>query len=195
MLVAIGRKTDHKVLEASCRAPYDQESLRTAVVTNYGGLSEDYVFYAIEETAIEAVRYMRGDECSFVWGGDAITGIDFTKEDSYKVMRFFVTDENGQESDTLVANGIDYLTISASIWDHEMLNMDSTFSGEVLVPLMDPDKRMAYTKIMFVDGEAQKIFKTTKYGIWRIPNKHKFTDINVITTNETALDINAIMDL
>jgi hypothetical protein len=161
----------------------------------FGGVPNDYFVYVNSDDSIEAKRVMAEDEFVPVWNNGVITGLDFTPEDSYRIMRFEPRDENGNVNDTLTANGVDYVDITASIWVAGLSAIDTTFNESLQIPIINPDKKQAYIKTAFVNGIATKRFKTLEYGVWNIPNKYKFKDQHIKITDEEVLDINALMDL
>jgi hypothetical protein len=190
-----GKIADKTIIEYGFRSPFNLTDLRTAFANNNGGVYTDYYIYSIDETQVDAARIKNGDEFDAVWEEDSIVGLSFAKEDNYRILRFQVKDDTNQLNDTVTANGIDKLTIYVSVWNSDLLSIDNTFNETLLLPLTDPDKRNAYVKLTIVNGLASKEFKTTKYGIWNIPNNYKFKEYNLKTTSEIILDINALMDL
>jgi hypothetical protein len=191
----VGKIADHTILEVGTRAPFNLTDLRSAYASNFGGVYTDYYIYSIEESNPLAIRALREDEYNVVWEDDAITGLDFTPEDTYRIMRFEPRDENEIVNDTLTANGVDYIDITASVWDCNVSAIDITFNNTILIPITNPDKKTAFVKTTFINGIATKRFKTLEYGIWNIPNGYKFKEDHIKITNEQILDINALMDI
>jgi hypothetical protein len=190
-----GKIADQTTLEWGIRNNFNLTDFRSAFAKNYGGEYTDYYIYSVDESNAGAVRAMKGDEFVVVWEDGAITGLDFTPEDTYRIMRFEPRDENGDVNDTLIANGVDYVDITATVWDPTLTNIDTSFNSDVFVPIINPDKKLAEVKITFTNGVSVKRFKTTEYGTWNIPTGYKFKDQKIKITNEMVLDIHAIMNL
>jgi hypothetical protein len=190
-----GKRTDKSTVESGFRTSFENNQLRQSFANNYGGIYTDYFIYSVDESMVDAERIRNAEEFDAVWEGEDIIGISFNKEDAYKVLRFQVKDITGVNNDTLIADGVDNLIISVSVWNPGLVDIDTSFNEMILLPLTDPDNRRAFVKLQLVNGLASKEFKTTKYGIWNIPNNYKFEGVNLKTTNEMVLDINALMDL
>ena len=191
-----GRVSDQTILEFGTHSDFNLTDFRTAFAQRFGGVYTDYYIYSVDVSNADTVRAMKPDEeFTAVWQDGAIIGLDFTIEDTYRIMRFEPRDENGAVNDTLTANGTDYLDITASVWNPSLTEIDATFNETLQIPIINPDKKHAFIKALFNSGVSVKRFKTLEYGVWNIPCNFKFKDYHIKTTSEQVLDINALMDL
>lgn len=166
-----------------------------ALCNNYGIVDSNLSLYYVEESNADAVRIRNGDSYTLIWTDGEITSFDFSIEDARRILRFNVKDENNVDSDTLTANGIDYLTIYAYVFLPDLSAVDTSFSETILIPVRNPAGIQCFIKSTFANGIATKVFKTTEYGIWTIPNGYRFSDISLKISNEITYDINATLDI
>ncbi len=172
------------------------DSFKNSLATNYNVELTNLSFFVEQDNSSNISRIVNGDEFSLAWdSNNCISGFDFSKEDSRNILRFEVRDETGEYNDTVLANGVDYLSIMAYIFLPDFSNIDTTFNETMLIPIKSPSNITAYIKVLFVNGIANKIFKTKEYGIWTIPNGYKFKDINLKISTEMVYDINATLDM
>lgn len=165
-------------------------------VAKAGGTANDYSIFKITDGSINQKKISAGENFDLVWDNATtptkIIDISFAKEESMLIMRFLPQGPDGQITDTLVADGIDYITITVSVWFADLSNIDTSFNKTLLVPIYNPIKKLCYVKITFVDGVAQRQFKTTEYGVWNIPLGYRFDEVNTKISYEQILDINAL---
>ena len=165
-------------------------------IAKAGGVPDDYSIFKIADGSINQKKISAGENFELIWDNTSspvkIIDISFAKEESMSIMRFMPQGPDGRITDTLVADGIDYLTIICSIWFADLSGIDTSFNKTLLVPLYNPIKKLCYVKATFVNGISQRIFKTTEYGVWNIPLGYKFDEANVKISYEQVLDLNAL---
>ena len=172
----------------------DDEALKF-VIAKSGGVAGDYSVFRIADGSQNQKKISAGEKFDLVWDNGSpkkIIDVSFTKEESMLIMRFMPQGPDGQITDTYIADGIDYLQITCSIWFADLSSIDTSFNQTLLVPLYNPIKKLCYVKTTFVNGIAQRQFKTTEYGVWNIPVGFKFNEANVKISYEQVLDLNAL---
>ena len=172
-----------------------RNAFRLALCNNYGIDNSNLSLFYVAESNDNVARIRNGDTYALVWEDGEVTGFDFSDEDAKNILRFDVKDENNVTNDTLTANGTDYLTIYAYVFLPDLSGLDTSFNQTILIPIIDPSGKNCFIKTAFVNGVSTKVFKTTNYGIWKIPNGYRFTDVPLKISNEITYDINATLDL
>ena len=175
--------------------PKQNNAFRSALGTNYGIADDNLSLFYVAESDASVARIRSGDEYALVWTNGEVTGFDFSDEDAKNILRFDVKDENNETNDTLTANGVDYLTVYAYVFLPDLSAVDTSFNQTLLIPIIDPSGKTCFIKTAFVNGTASKVFKTTNYGIWRIPNGYRFANVPLKISNEIKYDINATLDI
>lgn len=200
-MLIIANKIDQTVVEIFGPASYepqDTEAINMSVA-RYGNTFSDYTIFRIANETSTQRKISSGEKFSLVWNdivpNGIIVDIDFTIEDSYLILRCLPVGSTGEVTDTLVADGIDYIDINTSIWLPDLSVIDTSFNEILLIPVYDPQKRLTFVKIEFFDGVAVKRFSTTVFGIWNIPLDYRFPNFNVKISTEQILDINALMPI
>jgi hypothetical protein len=187
-----------------------REIIINNILEQNGGVEEDYFIYYIENGSETQVRLFSSDEFDLVWsdvdhGGEVgitheITDIDFSKEDNKRQIVFIGYDpERPEERKTeFLANGTDGILLKCTVFDPSdptMQKVDTTYTEEIMVPFTDPDKRLAFSKVQFTNGYSEKVFKTTKYGLWSIPSGFNFEGKNAKTYAGAKYELNALLDI
>jgi len=175
--------------------PTHRDAFRAALCNNHGIVDNNLSLFYMAESDANVIRIRNGDTYALVWTDGDVTGFDFSDEDAKNILRFDVKDENNETNDTITANGTDYLTIYAYVFLPDLSELDTSFNQTILIPIIDPSGKNCFIKTTFVNGVSTKVFKTTNYGIWRIPNGYRFADVPLKISNEIAYDINATLDM
>ena len=175
--------------------PTHRDAFRAALCNNYGIVDSNLSLFYMAESNDNVARIRNGDTYALVWTDGEVTGFDFSDEDAKNILKFDVKDENNETNDTLTANGTDYLTIYAYVFLPDLSELDTSFNKTILIPIIDPSGKNCFIKTTFVNGAASKVFKTTNYGIWKIPNGYRFADVPLKISNEMIYDINATLDI
>lgn len=181
-----------EILGPSTHEPDDNIILSMAVA-KYGNTLNDYLVFRIKDGCTCQKRISASEKFNLVWSDDTVVNIDFAIEDSSLIMRFYPTNPIGIVTDTILADGVDYVDINMSVWLADMSAIDVSFSETLLVPVYNPMKKLTFVKVSFTNGQSQKRFSTTEYGIWTIPLGYKFQEANVKISYEQILDINSLM--
>jgi len=197
------RKADKTLVEQSgaYSSPMPSNNIiLTNIVKKYGGETTDYEVYSItDDPTIE--RVLNGDEYSLIWNDNAVTGLDFLLEESKRLIVFRGANPNNTDELKLeiMADGVDSTLIQctayASYESDDVNEVDTDFNETLLVPFDSPSGRRAFSKLQFVNGYAEKNFKTTEYGLWRIPSKYKFVGKNAKSYPNYKYEINALLDI
>lgn len=197
------RKADQTLVEQSgaYSSPMpDNNTILTNVVNNKGGETTDYEVYSItDDSTIE--RVLAGDEYSLVWNDGAVTGLNFSPEDSKRLIIFKgVNPDNTDELKLeIIADGVDSTIVQCTAYvsyESDSVNeVDTNFNETLLIPFNTPSGKRAFSKLQFVNGYAEKNFKTTEYGLWTIPSKYKFAGKNAKSYPNYKYEINALLDI
>lgn len=197
----VANKNNQTIVEIfgpSIYEPQDTEAVNM-IVAKYGNSFTDYTIFRITNGKLDQQRISSGDKFSLIWNdvvpNGAIIGIDFTDEENYLILRCLPIGSSGQVTDTLIADGIDYIDITTMIWLPDLSAIDTSFNETLLIPVYDPQGKITFVKVEFVDGSAVKRFMTTSFGIWTIPIDYRFPDNNIKISTEQVLDINALMPI
>lgn len=195
----LARKSDQTIIEVIgpvLKEPSNSEIISMGVA-KYGNDTNDYTVFRIADGDQNQKRISAGEKFDLVWNDDnsGIIDIDFAIEESFLVLRCLPIGSSGDTTDTLVADGIDYIDITTSIWLSDLSVIDTTFNQTLQIPIYNPQKKLTYARVTFVDGISVKRFRTTEYGIWNIPLGYKFEEANVKISSEQVLDINALMPI
>lgn len=192
----IANKNDQTIVEIFGPASYEPDDTEAInmCVAKYGNTFSDYSLFRIENNTNTQRKISSGEKFSLIWDG-IIVGIDFTAEESYLILRCVPIGSNGEVTDTLIADGIDYIDISISVWLYDLSVIDTSFNEILLIPVYDPQRRLTYVKVEFSEGIAIKRFSTTSFGIWTIPLDYRFPNVDVKISTEQILDINALMSI
>lgn len=200
MLTLVGKKSTLEIIEVSgieldIANTTLIDSYKNSLSINYGVEVTDLSLLHYTEAQTPAIRIRQGEEYTGVWVAGELTEVDFTLEDSYRILRFNVQNAQGETTDTLEADGVDSLLVSAYVFLADLSGVDTTFNGSLMIPITSPAGTQAYIKTLFTNGLASKNFKTREYGIWRIPGGFKFREENIKISKERVYDINATLSL
>lgn len=197
------RKADQTLVEQSgvYSSPMpDNNTILTNVVNKNGGETTDYEVYSItDDSTIE--RVLDGDEYSLVWNDGDVTGLNFSPEDSKRLIIFKCVnpDNNDELKLEIVADGVDTTLIQCTVYisyeSDDVNEVDTNFNETLLIPFDSPSGKRAFSKLTFVNGYTEKSFKTTEYGLWRIPSKYKFAGKNAKSYPNYKYEINALLDI
>lgn len=197
------RKADKSLVEQSgaYSSPMpDNNTILLNVVNRNGGKTTDYEVYSItDDSTVE--RVLNGDEYSLVWSDGVVTGLNFSPEDLKRILIFVGVDPDNtnERKNEILANGVDTTLIQCTAYisyeSDEVNKVDTNFNETLLIPFDSPSGKRAFSKITFVSGCAEKNFKTTEYGLWKIPSKYKFTEKNAKIYPNYKYEINALLDI
>jgi len=175
-----------------------------------GDVPSNYHVYYLSNDSVDAIRLLSNDDFTLVWsdvdhGSEGIlreiVGVDFSIEDNRRLIKFLALDPDTgvDKKDECLANGVDSILIKCVACDpsdETLETIDTSFEGELNVPFIDPDRRRGFAKVVFTQGIGEKLFKTTKYGEWHIPNRYKYSlEKNAKNFPGASYDINALLDL
>lgn len=197
----IANKNDQTITEIFGPASYepdDTEAINMSVA-KYGNTFSDYSLFRIENSTHIQRKISSGEKFALIWDDivpkGIIVDVDFTAEDSYLILRCEPVGSSGEVTDTLVADGVDYIDIGISVWLFDLSAIDTSFNEILLIPVYDPQRRLTFVKVEFFEGVAVKRFSTTSFGIWNIPLDYRFPTVDVKISTEQILDINALMPI
>jgi len=166
MWYAAGNKTTQILIESGIISlDFSIASVSTsfisAVATNHGTTPSDVSFYYLAESDASVTRIRTGDAWTLTWDGSApsgeVNGIGFTTEDAKKWLQFS-TDKTEIGSD-----GNDKVTISVTMLLANKSGTDTSFSGNLTVPISDPNGS-GKIKFVFSSGLASKSLKFSQPG-------------------------------
>jgi len=158
-----------------------------------------YVYTSTDTTDIN--RVINNDEFTLNWLNSEITGLDFSSEDSKRliVLKGVDPDDTSTMKLEIIANNTDVSLVQCTAYisyeSEEVNEVDTNFNETLLVPFDPPTGRRAFSRLKFVNGYAEKSFKTSTYGVWEIPNKYKFAGQNAKIYPGYEYQINALLDI
>ena len=165
----VGKKSDESQVEVLIRQPeWLQSELEEVIPINHGGVSGDYSYYQMQGT--DEANILDGWEYVLTWAAGEITDIDFSTEESKRLIR--VTSDVTE----LDADGVDSVQVTAQIWKADQTGIDTAISGNIVIPIITPDRVVRKVKFSVVSGQLTRTFKTTKAGTWTIPAVDKRFD-------------------
>lgn len=171
MLYISGRIADQVIVETTGIAGnVDMTVYKNAIATNHGGVAADYYIYTLADSSTETKRIQAGDEHTFIWTNDEITGVDFSIEDNRKLFTIKTVDPDNKSivKDTIVGDNIDSVIIQTQTCFADE-TVDTSINAEALIPVLVPDGRTVYLKATIVNGVGNEItFKTTLEGVWTV---------------------------
>jgi len=170
---AAGNKTTQALIE-SASISIDlsnssvQSSFLTALSTNHGVAEADISFYYLADTDPSVTRVHNGDSWALTWSGSAptgeVSGVSFATEDAKKWLQFSANKTG------VLANNKDILTVSITMLTANKSGTDTTFSGDLDIPVSTPDGGTK-ARFVFVSGKSSKNFKFSKSGYFSAGSK------------------------
>ena len=136
-------------------------------IRHIGGKKEDYLVYHIEDASEDYNRLLKQDDCEAILENGKIIGIDFSKEDSKKSIKFW-TDNSENRVCKYDDGTCDDLFISAEVLTPDG-ERDTTFNGSLRFPIAAPSQKMVEVEINFVDGFKTHKFLPNHYGVYQVP--------------------------
>jgi hypothetical protein len=168
-----GDKTTQVLLESgSISLDFTNDSVRTAYITalasNHGVSLSNVSFYYLLDTDVSVLRIRNGDTWVPTWSGSAPTGelngVSFTTEDAKKWLDF------STDKTSAVANSKDRLTISVNVLTANKSGIDTTFSGDIDIPISLPEGQ-SKARFTFFTGKSSKAFKFANSGSFSIGSR------------------------
>lgn len=171
MRYIIGRISDHAIVEnVDISSSVNFTAYMEAVSTNHGGSPVDYFAFTLTSDSVDAKRIQAGDEYVVVWDNNVITGIDFSIEDNRKLFMIKTVDPDNKSviKDTILGDNIDSVIIQTRTCSADG-TLDTSVNATVLIPVIVPDNRTIYLKVIITNGVGNEInFKTLLEGIWTV---------------------------
>lgn len=203
MFYIFGKIADHSIVEKNgVSSSVNIDQYKANIATNHGGVASDYCYYALEDSASDTKRILAGDEHTFIWENDEITGVDFSIEDNRKLFTIKTVDPDNKSvvKDTIVGDNTDAVIIQTRTCLADE-TLDTSINATTLIPVTTPDNRTVYLKVTVTNGVGNEItFKTALEGIWTVKpgnimvgsDKMRLWGVNGPGATNT---INVLMDL
>ena len=171
------------------------DSLLAKAFTDSGIGVADLRLYTVTDPAV-IERINKDHEYVLTWTDLEITGIDFSLEDSKRMVVFKATDPTDPDIMKLeiVGDGVDYSRILVQVYLPDMSGIDTNYNESVKIPFVDPDNRKASLYVNIVNGLAYRDFRSTKYGVWSIISGHNFEGLNA-KVYPAVYDIEVLLNL
>jgi hypothetical protein len=143
-------------------------SFISSISTNSGVSVANISFYYLTDNDAFVTRVRNGDIWALTWNGSIptgeISGVSFVTEDAKKWLQFSA-DKTG-----VLSNNKDILTVSVTMLTANKSGTDTTFSGDLDVPVSIPGGGVK-ARFVFHAGKASKAFKFSTPGGFSIGSK------------------------
>ena len=168
MITFIGNMTTEEIIEIS-GLHFDisdnekTEKFLLALEANHGVSKDDICLFQCPSDSEEYERFNAGDSYDVVWENSAISGLDFTPEDTKK--RFLIT-----VSETEIEEG-ETVDITVSLFDSDATTPLTNVNKTLRMPIQTPFGQ-SKVKMNFVNGVATKTITLKNAGVYTIGANH-----------------------
>jgi len=147
-------------------------ALRQAAATNHSlPVSDVYIFDVAALSQTIRTRLQEGDEFDLVWSADAVSGVDFTKEDAK-----FVVDVTSAKN-SILGNTVDNTDVTITVFKANGSTIQP-INGTKNVSILMPVAGIVLTPVVFANGVGTFTFKTPVAGQWQFPSHKKRLQLN-----------------
>jgi hypothetical protein len=190
-----GKKSEQILLEyggssLDFNSATTRASFLSALSTNYGISTSDISFFVVGDSSTEVTRIRNGDSWALAWSNGmpsgVISSISFAAEDAKKWLQFTA------DKTTVLANNKDLLTVSVSVLTANKSGIDTTFSGDLDIPVITPNGGVK-ARFTFYTGKAAKTFKFDKAGTFKIGYRQTSYRIDNTVSAEVLIQM-ALLD-
>lgn len=182
-----GKKSDQTLLEhGGSSLDFNdasvQASFLSALSINHGVSTNDISFFTVSDSSTEVERISSGDSWALAWSGGApsgeISSIDFSEEDAKKWLQF------SADKTAVLSDNKDLLTVSVSVLVANKSGIDTSFSGDLDIPVSTPNGGVK-ARFTFYTGKGAKLFKFDRAGTFAIG----FRQVSYRVDNSVSVDI------
>jgi len=150
-------------------------------------VTADYSIAYFGNESVTAKRILNGDQYTVSWVNNEIDGVDFTSEDTKKLIKVSIdkTEINGDKVDTA--------TLTVELWKADNSGIANTITADVSFPVNCPTRRgVIYTPLSIVNGVGTIAINTDIYGKWIFPGENKrYKNFRIV--NQVSLDVRVIL--
>jgi hypothetical protein len=142
------------------------DKFKEALSVNYSVTPADIDIYTVDEKSPDSEKIASGAEYTIVKTGGLITGIDFSSEDTKKILKASCS------SPKILANGLDTTVVTMEIWKADGSAIDTGYNKTDDIDIQTPSGIFP-ARFVFSNGVLTYNIITSKPGRWKIP----FSDI------------------
>lgn len=147
-------------------------ALRQAAAANYSlPVADVYVFDVSTLSQAIQGRLRDGDEFDLTWAANAVTGVDFTKEDAKFIVDVTIS------VNPILGDGADFTPVTIRVFQADGTT-PASINGMRNVPIKMPVTGHVRTQVNFTNGVGSFTFRSNVPGIWSVPNHPKRITLN-----------------